>query len=695
MNLSRRDFLLTSAAVTVSTGLSRYLPSLAPKIEPFAFCFCSDTHVGLKSNLKEDAAMFGEMAAQKPDFIVNGGDVTDYGWRGEYDNYRAIVDPLKIPVHEIAGNHDVRWSPLGPVAFQEGTDSPMHTSFTHKGVHFVLLDSTIPLSHYGHFEAAQLRGLDGDLKSLPKGTPVLVFTHHWIGREGIMVDNEEALLAVLKPHNVLHVFNGHGHSDLLWTWDGIANSMNRGLYQGSWMRVEVDPAKGEVRILRRAGEPTAGAAGPTLLWSQGLSKDTNLVPLKAMIGWPDFRVDGGSWEKDVSGGGILPGARGSAPTSSYPPGRHRVSRKATGYGAYTGFYTTDKPIFIPDDGKTTVIAERALTGGVISHLRLEGDDLYISQMDGALVCLDAMSLKPRWTAKAEGYCHSSPFVTDELVVVGSADKRVHAFDRKTGKPRWTHATGGPVYASATLAKGVVVIGSGDGNVYALDARTGALRWTYALPPSNTSFVQSPAVTDGERVFLGAWDKNLYCLDAATGALLWNRPCTEGKSFAYSPAIGNPVYAAVDGEGKIFVPANANLLWAFDAKSGEPLWKTAAPGDKFGYSSPTYLDGRLYTGTLGPQGAVRCVDAKSGEILWTCETGSDIYDSGPAIGGRAGDRWLAIGRVSGALAIVNLKDGKLRAERQLPTGHFLSTPAARADSVWAATYNDRVMRITVA
>ena len=65
--------------------------------------------------------------------------------------------------------------------------------------------------------------------------------------------------------------------------------------------------------------------------------------------------------------------------------------------------------------------------------------------------------------------------------------------------------------------------------------------------------------------------------------------------------------------------------------GAPLWKTAAPGDKFGYSSPIFLDGRLYAGTLGPQGAVRCADARTGETLWTRETGSDIYDSGPGLG----------------------------------------------------------------
>ena len=44
--------------------------------------------------------------------------------------------------------------------------------------------------------------------------------------------------------------------------------------------------------------------------------------------------------------------------------------------------------------------------------------------------------------------------------------------------------------------------------------------------------------------------------------------------------------------------------------------------------------------------------------------------------------------------MNLRDGSPRAERQLATGHFLSTPVARGDSVWAATYNDRLVRVKV-
>ncbi|RYG88137.1 MAG: hypothetical protein EON59_05330, partial [Alphaproteobacteria bacterium] len=413
MNPTRREFLAGAAAA----GLAPYLPArpvAAPA--PFTFVFMSDTHVGLKGNLVQNEAMLAEIGALKPDFVINGGDVTDYGWSGEYANYRALIAPherANIPFHHLAGNHDVRWSPLGPKAYREGTGDPMFTSFDHKGCHFVLLDSTVPLSHYGHFEAKMLRWLARDLEKTGPKMPVFVFTHHWVGKDGIMVDNEVALLEILKPYNVVHIFNGHGHSDLLWTWDGIANTMNKGLYQGSWMRVDIDPVAGTAGIARRAGEPTLDAAKPQPLWTGSLKGGAKemLTPERARL----HRIDNGPW---VEGAPVL---------ASTVAGPHRVSLKTgTEYARAKGFE-------IPTDRKTTVLASRKLKGGVMSHLRLDGDRVLVSQMGGAVLCADAETLRPIWEATTGDYCHSSPEVCGDLVVVGSADGKMYAFDRKSGK----------------------------------------------------------------------------------------------------------------------------------------------------------------------------------------------------------------------------------------------------------------------
>lgn len=623
--LSRRDLVKLGLAAGVSSAF-RWLP--APP--SFTFAYFSDTHLGLEGrNLEECRVLVREMAdLLRPELAVNGGDVTDYGWAGEYDGYDRVLEGIPFPVHHVPGNHDVRWAPRGLQIFRERVGAP-YRSFRHGGCHFALLDSTVPLSHWGHYETAQLRWLESDLKRVGRSTPVFVFTHHWTGRPAQMIDNERALYRVLEPYNVKVVFTGHGHQDLLWDWDGLPCTMNKGLYQGSYQRVEVDAEKGEVRLSRRTREKPEQRLLTT-------------VPLRA--------------DRDKRRVWALGGAAAPADTARSP-------------GAAT------------DGGRLRPRWTQRLSGGVMSHLLLADGVLYVSAMDGSVRALRARDGAPVWKAMTGGYCHSSPVLVGGKVVVGSADGHVYAFDARRGRTLWKVRTGGPVYASAAVARGIVAIASGDGSVYGIDLASGAVRWKFALPPSNSAFAQSPAGTDGERFFVGAWDTFVYALDAATGAQVWRRPGTD-RSFAYSPAIGGPAV----GGGVVYVPSNGNVLHAFDAATGETRWTYSSPGDKVGYSSPALVDGRIYIGCLGDKGEVRCISAADGREVWTTATGSTIYDSSPAVA----DGHVSIGSVNGTLWLLSAADGQIVDRHRLPEGHFLSSPAAGGGSVYAGTYADVVM-----
>jgi outer membrane protein assembly factor BamB len=678
--LSRRDLIKVGTAAALSP-LARHAQAFIGS-DSFSFAFFSDTHVGLKNNIAENRAMFTEMAGLPLDFGINGGDVTDYGWTAEYANYRDVLKLAPFPVHHIPGNHDVRWSPLGPKAYREGTGDPMYSSFDHKGIHFALLDSTIPLSHYGHFESEMLRWLEADLKHVGRETPVIVATHHWVGRDGVMVDNEAELLRVLEPYNVKIILNAHGHSDLLWTWNGVPNTMNKGLYQLSWERVDIDREKAEMRMSRRTKEapeqslivtvPLAASKEKRQWWPVPAVLRGDEV-LKAPEYATEMRWDDGKWAPipftGISAAGLIGGS-------------HSLSLRTN----KNTFFFAGRTELAGSNGPLKEAWDRKLTGGVMSHLRLDRGVLYVSAMDGSVTALQAKDGRPVWTAKTGGYCHSSPLVLKDLVVVGSADGNVHAFDRASGKPKWKTPTHGPVYASAAEAQGVVAIGSGDGTIYGLDARTGSVKWRYEIPKSNTAFVQSPAATDGERFYFGAWDKNLYALDARTGDLVWKQDCVGEKTWPYSPAIGGPAV----GNGRVFVPANGNILWAFDAKTGEVAWRTSSPGDKFGYSSPCLVGDRIFVGNLGDKGEARCVSATTGDILWTVETGSTIYDSGPCHAAGV----VTIGSVSGLLTAVTATDGKIIGQYRMPTGHILASPVAEPGRVYAASYSDHVVAFDI-
>jgi outer membrane protein assembly factor BamB len=584
----------------------------------WSFVVFSDTHFGVGDNLARNRALFEEIAALDPELVLNAGDVTERGWTEEYDDLERALDGLALPLRMAPGNHDVRWAPLGLQLFAERVGPPQRV-FEHRGCVFAQLDSTVPLSHWGHIGGAQRRWLERELARFGD-TPVFVFLHHPPGRPASNVDDEDALADVLGRFNTKIILTGHGHADLFWEWRGLTLTMARGLYQGSYLRVDVDPAANEIRLHRRTAEAPALQQFATR-------------PLSARP-----RV-----------------------TAAVSPAREQR------------------------DGALEPAWTQPLTGGVLSRLLLDRGTLYLSLMDGSVLALEAASGRERWRAATGGYCFSSPVIAGDVLIVGSADAHVYAFDAGTGAVLWRFRTQAPVYASAAVARGIVAIASGDGSVYGLDLDNGTQRWQFRLPPGPSAFAQSPAATDGNRFFIGAWDRHVYALDAATGSEAWRYLATP-STFYYSAAIAAPAIA----HGRLYVPSNDNVLHALDVTTGALVWKQSSTGDKFGYSSPTVGGDRIYIGCLGDKGEVRCLAAEDGHELWATATGATIYESSPALAGAG----IAIGSVNGTLWLLDTTTGRITGHYRFPPGHFIASPAASAERVYAATLAEMVVALNI-
>lgn len=596
--------------------------SLLASQDTWSFAVFSDTHFGVAGTEEKNRALLQEIALHAPDLAFNVGDLTERAWPQEFDEASRTFAPQPFKVHVVPGNHDVRWAPRGLTMFTERIGPPRQL-IQHNGCAFLLLDSTVPLSHWGHVGGPQRRWIEAQLRGIDRALPLFVFLHHPVGR-GSGVGDEATLFDAIAPYNTKVVFTGHGHSDLLWNWNGITTTMGKGLYQGTYQIAAVDQAAGEVRLLRRT------------------EKEPRLVQFAA-----------------------LPLAAPARPFAVTAP-------------------KTNPPI-ANTSAALRPAWQRPLGGGVMSHLLLHDDTLYVSAMDGVLYALAARDGKQRWQAQTNGYCFSSPVVAGNSIVLGSADGNVYAFDRRNGKQRWRVATNGPVYGSAAIAKGVAAIASGDGVMYGIGVKDGKVRWRYGLQPGPSSFSQSPASTDGERIYFGAWDQNVYALNAATGAEVWRYRATD-RGFYFSAAIAQPAVA----NGRVFIPANENVLHAIDAATGKMIWKQSAKGDKFGYSSPTIVSGRIFIGSLGDQGEVKCVSADTGEPIWTTATGATIYESSPAVA----DGRVAIGSVNGTLSLLRAEDGALLGQYRFPPGLFVSSPAAARGRVYAATFAEVVAAFDV-
>jgi len=706
---------LAACAVLGLLLLGAWAAPAAGEVAPFTFVHASDPHFDTKEGPSSKADTNGQLYAEisalepAPAFVVTTGDIAEHGPDAEYALFRKTVDQhLTIRHFEAPGNHDVRWNPRGKEGYTDGVGQPLHQSWDHNGVHFVTLDSTVLLQHWGHISQDQLDWLKSDLAKLAPDTPVVIGFHHWVGRtEGAQqIDNEQALLDVVAPHNVRLWLQGHGHSDIQWNVNGVPAIMQKGLYQGSYSVISVRPT--EMKVRRRAlGKPNRAGElvrdksvtdGPeswsdvmtiplarqvTPKWHAEATVRENRIFVDARRGdLPadaklEYRIDqakpepmngtGDAWTANTRALNLTAGEHVVTVLANLPDGRQyhqRASVTLTRPGA-------PEPAWAANVG-----------GAVQSRLVRAGDALYVTSMGNDLAVLDPATGKESWRVPTDGSIFATPEVADGVVYFGSADHHIYAVDAATREVKWKHKTGGAVLAGLAVAQGVVCAASVDKTIYGLDAATGEQKWT----AKGENMFQSKVATDGQRFFVGGWDNTFRCLDVTTGTEFWShrfgKDAKSGKiMFYYAPAISSP---AVDRDAqRVYVTSNDGVLHAVQTTTGNIAWEY--DGKKLGYAGPLVRGGRVYV-PIGEEGKVFCLDGKGGDLLWTADTGSVIYDSSPAFA--AGH--VFVGCVNGTFNAIEADTGKIAWQYRLPPGHLLASPAADERRVYIGNMSGNVL-----
>jgi outer membrane protein assembly factor BamB len=101
-----------------------------------------------------------------------------------------------------------------------------------------------------------------------------------------------------------------------------------------------------------------------------------------------------------------------------------------------------------------------------SSAAVTDDRVVIGGRDKRLHCIDRAKGTSVWLFQTRGEVDSSPIVCGDAIVVGSADGRLYCVGLADGKERWAYEVGAPITASPAAADGIIVVGAEDGNVYA-------------------------------------------------------------------------------------------------------------------------------------------------------------------------------------------------------------------------------------
>ncbi len=148
-----------------------------------------------------------------------------------------------------------------------------------------------------------------------------------------------------------------------------------------------------------------------------------------------------------------------------------------------------------------------------------------------------------------------------------------------------------------------------------------LAWKALSSPSG-EIRSSPIIANGI-VYITSSDNMLYAFNASSGAPLWHVPTGN-----YVNGLGSFIYSSPTiVNGVLYIGSNDHHVYAFNALTGgKPMWVSPPTGGPI-YSSPTVVNNMVYIGSTDHK--VYAYNAANGSLAWSVSTGNWVFSS-PAV-----------------------------------------------------------------
>ena len=215
----------------------------------------SDIHFGEKTFSKELINnVLAQLRKNKPDLIIISGDITQKGYKYEYEEVKKFIERLNsiAKTYVVPGNHDAR--NVGLIHFEKliGPRKFVHVDENYELV-LIGLDSSEPDINDGQIGFDQLLWLNQKLTNVPvEFCKIVIFHHHLLpvpntGRErNILLDSGD-LIKILLDNGVDVVLTGHKHVPNVWMIEKMV-VINAGTATTFKLRGETVPSYNELLL---------------------------------------------------------------------------------------------------------------------------------------------------------------------------------------------------------------------------------------------------------------------------------------------------------------------------------------------------------------------------------------------------------------------------------------------------------------
>jgi len=296
--------------------------------------------------------------------------------------------------------------------------------------------------------------------------------------------------------------------------------------------------------------------------------------------------------------------------------------------------------------------ETSKPGMIIGSPTVSGGKVLLGNLDGNLYCLNTENGEKIWDYSVRSLDNSAPLGVTETIIdtnrvyvtslnasspFEKSPAKMCCLNAEDGSLIWEKSVGSNESWPA-LYKGNLYVGTFGGTFHCMEAETGEEVWSYSYDNRKCVFghwMEGGQAIYRNRIYFANWCGSVYCLDVETGAELW---VTDLDIGSFSVVMQNTILSAPalskdrlyigggvgeDGKGKLF---------CLDASSGEEVWSYQTNG--IVHSSPAVDGGKVYFQSISlslrhqeNDGYVYCLNAETGEEIWKFPTGGNIWNYG--------------------------------------------------------------------
>ncbi|WP_347259870.1 outer membrane protein assembly factor BamB [Rudaea sp.] len=380
----------------------------------------------------------------------------------------------------------------------------------------------------------------------------------------------------------------------------------------------------------------------------------------------------------------------------------------TGCGTIKGWFNDTKkeniepptPLaenFSPTIGVQRLWSERIGKGaektGALMRPAYADGKLYAASTTGVVAAYDAATGKTLWSKQLgsrRGFLihrgpnsvrwGGGPSVDGDLVVVGTLEGTVQAFNAGDGSERWTAQVSSEVIAPPAIGGGMVYVRTNDGHIVGLDRADGSRKWVYdrsTVPLLSLRGNSAPVFVDGV-VYSGEDNGKIIALRASDGAPLWEQVLSPGEGRTEIDRLQDVDGQLAVADGIVYAAGYKGQTAALSAQTGRPVW-THEVGT---YGGVALSASQIYL--TDSDANVYALDLRTGSSQWKQDALKYRWLGEPAVQGDA----VVVGDLEGWVHWLSINDGKLLARERVSKAPIRSAPVVVGDMVYVETiYGD--------